>query len=100
VLGAVTIPPAARTILEADIAALTVAMIQRRITAPVVGRAVARALATGGENEGCKGGTPLPSSLAARNAQEGVACPTANFQGTSLPASSTADSTRNNGGAV
>ena len=59
-LGAANIPANAREIIETDVWAAVAALIQRRISAPVVGRAVVRALAT---PEGSKGAcAPLASS--------------------------------------
>jgi len=65
VLGASNIPPTARLLLEAELLPLVVGLIRRRITAPSVGRAVARALAVPATPEGSKGEprSPLASSL-------------------------------------
>lgn len=44
-IGAANIPPGARNLIESDLGTACAGLIQRRVTAPVVGRAVARALA-------------------------------------------------------
>jgi hypothetical protein len=62
-LGAANLPASARLVIEADLFAALASLIQRRVTAPAVGRAVARALAAPTAIEqGFKGGTPLTSS--------------------------------------
>ena len=62
-LGAANLPASARLVIEADLFAALASLIQRRVTAPAVGRAVARALAASADSEqGFKGGTPLTSS--------------------------------------
>jgi len=62
-LGASNIPTTARALIEDNIWVAVAALITRRISGPVVGRAVARALAApAAENQGLKGGTPLTSS--------------------------------------
>jgi hypothetical protein len=72
-IGASNIPDAAKTIIEADVWQACQRVVERSVTAPRVGRAVARALAAPAAEQGCKGGTPLPSSESARNAQTHVA---------------------------
>lgn len=80
-LGAANIPASAREVLEAEVSVAVAALVQRRVTAPVVGRAVARALAAPAATEqGRKGGTPLPSSGPARSAQGRVAGPATDTQ--------------------
>ena len=62
-LGAANIPTSARQVIEDNIWVAVAALITRRISGPVVGRAVARALAApAATNQGLKGGTPLTSS--------------------------------------
>jgi hypothetical protein len=69
ILGATNIPNSARQLIEADLWSAVATLIQRRVTAPTVGRAVARALA-----EGCKGDvSPLPSRQSQPKAQIAVA---------------------------
>ncbi len=73
-LGASNIPTSARQVIEDDVWLSVAALIQRRISAPVVGRAVARALAAPAATEqGREGGTPSPSSAVAQSAQGRVA---------------------------
>jgi len=64
-LGAGNIPVGARELIEANVTQAVVALVKRFITAPVVGRAVANALAApAGAGEGSKGAqAPLASSL-------------------------------------
>lgn len=62
-IGAANIPANARQLIEDQIWTAVAALIQRRISAPVVGRAVAHALAAPADTgQGLKGGTPLTSS--------------------------------------
>ena len=77
-LGATNIPTPARHLIEADVWVLVAALIHRHISGPVVGRAVARALAAPAATEqGREGGTPSPSSAGRTpSAQPGVAGPT------------------------
>jgi hypothetical protein len=73
-LGATNIPNAARELIESEVLVSVAALIQRRVTAPVVGRAVSRALAApAASDQGLKGGTPLTSTTAQRSWQPGVA---------------------------
>ena len=75
-LGARNIPAPARHVIHDDVWAAVSGLIRRRITAPVVGRAVAHALAAGTAvvGQGRKGAdAPLPSSVPEWNTQESVA---------------------------
>lgn len=76
-LGAASIPTSARQLIEDDIWASVSALVRRRVTAPMVGRAVARALAAPvATPEGSKGDvSPLASSGLAQSAQGRVAGP-------------------------
>ncbi len=63
-IGATNIPAPARELIETDVWAAVAALIQRRVTGPMVGRAVMHALAAGSaaKEQGCEGGTPSTSS--------------------------------------
>ena len=79
-IGASNIPQTARELIEAEVWRACTRTVQRSITGPRVGRAVARALAVtpaAVSAEGSKGAqAPLASSGSARNAQNHVAGPT------------------------
>jgi hypothetical protein len=72
-MGASSLPPAARAIIECEVWQGCRRVVERTVTAPRVGRAVAAALAAPADTQGLKGGTPLTSSCEARNAQNSVA---------------------------
>ena len=81
-LGVSHLPAAAMAQLERDVLQACIRSVERAVTAPRIGRAVAAALTPGAANEqGLKGGTPLTSSLPAPKAREGVAGPSSNFDG-------------------
>jgi hypothetical protein len=72
-IGATNIPTSARQVIEDGVWAAVAVLVQRRISGPVVGRAVARALAAPVTNvQGLKGGTPLTSSALSRGAEASV----------------------------
>jgi hypothetical protein len=72
-IGATNIPTSARQVIEDGVWAAVAVLVQRRISGPVVGRAVARALAAPATNvQGLKGGTPLTSSALSRGAEASV----------------------------
>ena len=48
-IGASNIPATARELIEGDVWPMVASLVQRQVTAPKVGRAVARALAYGAE---------------------------------------------------
>jgi hypothetical protein len=74
-IGAANIPAGARELLEADVWRSCARVVQRSVTAPRVGRAVARALAATAA-EGSKGAVaPLASSGFEPKAQNHVAGP-------------------------
>jgi hypothetical protein len=83
-IGASNIPLAARELIEADAWQACTRAVQRSITGPRVGRAVARALAVPADlpTEGSKGAkAPLASSAGRTpSAQPHVAGPTTNTQ--------------------
>ena len=73
-LGASNLPDHAKVIIEDQVWVAVAALIHRRVSAPTVCRALARALAASADiGQGLKGGTPLTSSAVAQNAQRGVA---------------------------
>ncbi|HXT10724.1 MAG TPA: hypothetical protein VN873_04110 [Candidatus Angelobacter sp.] len=76
-LGASTIPPRAREYIERDVLAACAALVERRVTAPFIGRAVARSLAaSAAKTEGFEGGVTPPSTSepsCKRSAQIGIA---------------------------
>jgi hypothetical protein len=75
-IGASKIPPVARKYIEEDVMAACAALIERRVTAPYIGKMVARALAAPAATpEGSKGeqGSPLASSARERSEQGRVA---------------------------
>src|ERR1035437_11076431 len=72
-IGAANIPTSARQVIEDGVWAAVAVLVQRRTSGPVVGRAVARALAAPATNvQGLKGGTPLTSSALSRGAEASV----------------------------
>lgn len=83
-IGASNIPAGARELIEADAWRACTRLVQRSVTAPRVGRAVARALAVPADlpTEGSKGAkAPLASSAGRTpSAQPHVAGPTPNTQ--------------------
>ena len=75
-IGANKIPPTARNYIEDDVMAACAALIERRITAPYIGKVVARALAASAATpEGSMGEqrSPLASSARERSEQGRVA---------------------------
>ncbi len=76
-IGANQIPPLARERIERDVMAACVALVQRRVSAPYVGRAVARALAaSAAKPEGFEGDGTSPSTSkpnCKQSAQFGIA---------------------------
>ena len=75
-IGASKIPSQARELIEADIMAACAALVEKRVTAPYIGKVVARALAASATTpEGSKGElrSPLASSALERSEQGRVA---------------------------
>jgi hypothetical protein len=81
-IGAANLPAIARDVIEADVTASVTALIHRRVTGPMVGRAVAHALAASADTaQGREGGTPSPSSPGRTpSAQPDVAGPVTDAQ--------------------
>lgn len=78
-LDATKLPAAALAQIERDVLSACQRVVLRTVTGPRIGRAVAAALAAPAATEGCKGAhAPLPSSLPAPKALEGVAGQTSN----------------------
>jgi hypothetical protein len=73
-LGVAQLPPAALTILEADVLKCCTRVVLRTVTGPRIGRALAAALAApASQTQGLKGGTPLTSSSSGPQALKNVA---------------------------
>ena len=79
-LEATKLPAAAMAQIERDVLTACRRAVERAVTAPRVGRAVAAALAATADSKGRKGAqAPLPSSGTGRNAQDSVAGLTPNI---------------------
>jgi len=86
-LEATKLPAAAMAQIERDVLTACRRAVERAVTAPRVGRAVAAALAATADSKGRKGAdAPLPSSGTGRNAQDSVAGTTYNPADNSVPA--------------
>ena len=72
-LDATKLPAAAMAQIERDALMACRRAVERAVTAPRIGRAVVAALAAPADTQGCKGGTPLPSSFQPRIVGESVA---------------------------
>ena len=73
-LGVTQLPPAAITILEADVLKACTRVVLRTVTGPRIGRAMAAALAVPAATQGLKGSLdPLTSSFSGPQALKSVA---------------------------